>query len=150
MTVPMARFVAEAGCPATGFRARQLTDDLVRAANLVLTATREHRSAVVDLLPAAVRRTFTLREFARLLAGADLGSLPGSTALRLTSAIAYALTQRGRVQASSEDDGVVDPFGAPDSVYAESFRSIRSAVTDISRAVGSGASPVAPSALTAR
>jgi protein-tyrosine phosphatase len=139
MTDQMARLVREAGHHAADFRARQLTEDLVRSAGLVLTATREHRSVVVDLVPAAVRRTYTLREFARLLAGADLTTLPEeSAALRLGAAIPTALTQRGKVTTSRADDAVVDPYGASDHIYAQSFASIQSAVADISRALGAG------------
>lgn len=47
-----------------GHRARPLTRDLVEQAGLVLTMTRAHRRAVVDLVPAAADRTFTLREYA--------------------------------------------------------------------------------------
>ena len=43
---------------------RELTQDLVVAADLVLTATREQRSAVVTRVPTALKRTFTLGEFA--------------------------------------------------------------------------------------
>jgi protein-tyrosine phosphatase len=137
MTAPMARLVEEAGCSAAGFRARQLTEELVRSASLVLTATREHRSAVVELVPAAVRRTFTLREFARLLSGADVSTVcQESTARRLASAVPLALAQRGKRPAAAVDDAVVDPFGASDPVYADSFRSIQAAVAGISRAVG--------------
>src|SRR5688500_1096387 len=49
-----------------GFAAHRLTADQVRTADLVLTATREHRAATVRLAPQASRRSFTLREFSRL------------------------------------------------------------------------------------
>jgi protein-tyrosine phosphatase len=138
MTAPMARLVEEAGCATGGFRARQLTEGYVRSADLVLTATRDHRSAVVELLPSAVRRTFTLRELARLLTGAELSGLPaGTVAERLAAALPQAVAQRGRVQASAEDDAVVDPFRAPAHVYAHSFSSIQVAVAAIADAVGS-------------
>ncbi len=139
MTAPMARLVEEAGCAAGGFRARQLTEGLVRSADLILTATRDHRSAVVELLPSAVRRTFTLRELARLLTGAELSGLPAAPmAERLAAALPHAVAQRGRIQVSPEDDAVIDPFRAPAQVYARSFGSIQTAVAAISDQVGSG------------
>ena len=52
--------------PATG--SRRLTRDLLVHSDLILTATAAHRDAAVALLPAASRRTFTLAEFARLVA----------------------------------------------------------------------------------
>ena len=46
--------------------AQQLTQELIRGADLVLTATAEQRSDVVELLLAANRYSFTTREFAAL------------------------------------------------------------------------------------
>ncbi len=54
------------GDPA-GAAGRQLTPELIRDADLVLTATRLQRSYVVGLAPAALKRTFTLLELAVLL-----------------------------------------------------------------------------------
>ena len=39
---------------------------VIRRADLVLTATRRHRSAVVSSVPAAIGRSFTILQFARL------------------------------------------------------------------------------------
>ncbi|HEY6934477.1 MAG TPA: adenylyl-sulfate kinase, partial [Marmoricola sp.] len=55
------------GATADGFTARQLTPAMVRDADLVLTATRELRSRVLAETPSALRRTFTVLEFAALL-----------------------------------------------------------------------------------
>jgi protein-tyrosine phosphatase len=132
----MARLVQEAGYRTDAFEARQLTEDFIRCASLVLTATRDHRRVVCEHLPSAVRRTFTLREFARLVASADLTTLPaGPTAVRLATAIPYALEQRGRYHVTAEDDGVVDPYGATESLYRRSFSTIESAVTGIAQAL---------------
>lgn len=49
-----------------GFAATPLTAAVLTDHALVLTLEREHRAAVLDLAPALLRRTFTLREFARL------------------------------------------------------------------------------------
>ena len=46
--------------------ARQLDEEQVRAADLVVTMTREHRSHVIRAVPAAQRRTFTALELARI------------------------------------------------------------------------------------
>lgn len=48
------------------FRSRALTPDMVEVSGLILTATREHRSSVLAMAPTAMRRTFTLLEFAQL------------------------------------------------------------------------------------
>ena len=47
-------------------RSVQLTAPRIADTDLVLTASRAHRSAVVTTSPAAVGRTFTLQQFARL------------------------------------------------------------------------------------
>ena len=49
------------GLDGSDFRARALVDQHVADADLVLTATREHRAAAVVLHPRAASRTFTLR-----------------------------------------------------------------------------------------
>lgn len=49
-----------------GHVARPLTVGQIESADLILTAERVHRGAVVDRVPSAVRKTFTLRELAAL------------------------------------------------------------------------------------
>ena len=56
------------GAPLAG-AAREITPDLVREADLVLTMEREQRSSVVRLLPGSQARVFTVREAAALLDG---------------------------------------------------------------------------------
>lgn len=53
----------------TGHAAAQLTPALIERAALVLTATSKHRADVLRGQPAAMRRAYTLPEFARLGAG---------------------------------------------------------------------------------
>lgn len=48
------------------FRSRAITSDMVDVSRLILTATRDHRSSVLAIAPLALRRTFTLLEFAQL------------------------------------------------------------------------------------
>ena len=55
------------GARADGFASRALEAEMVDDADLILTATREHRSEVLSRHPNALRRTFTLREFAALV-----------------------------------------------------------------------------------
>ena len=94
--------------------------------------TRAQRGLVVELWPAAVRRTFTLREFARLLSWVDPSALPaGTPAERLRTAIPLAAAERGRRQSSTDEDDVVDPFRRSNAVYSDSFAQITSAVDSI-------------------
>ncbi|MEE3921705.1 hypothetical protein V2I01_36000 [Micromonospora sp. BRA006-A] len=61
---------AAAGADPAAFRTRRLRAEHLTGAALVLTATRRQRSACTSLAPAALTRTFTLRQFARLAAEA--------------------------------------------------------------------------------
>ena len=62
------------GCPmapalegrATQHRSQRLTQEMITAADLVLTAAREHGSEVLAAQPAARSRTFTIRQSGRL------------------------------------------------------------------------------------
>ncbi|MEH3077175.1 MAG: hypothetical protein PGN11_17490 [Quadrisphaera sp.] len=103
--------VRRAGCRAEGHVARHLTAVQVREASLVLTATREHRSAVVRLVPAAVRRTFTLREAGRIAAARAQDVRGADPAARLASLADVLVRSRGALAAREADqDDVVDPF----------------------------------------
>jgi len=50
-----------------GFAARQLTPKILRGVDLVLTMTSGHRGEVLQLDASLLKRTFTIREFARML-----------------------------------------------------------------------------------
>lgn len=139
----MAARLDAAGVAPEGFSARQVTEQMVRDADLVLPLTRRHRSALVGLSPAAVRRTFTLRELARLASAVDPRALPpGSAAERLAALVPLAAAQRGAHRVRPEDDDVVDPWGHDARTYARSYDQLAPAVRTIA-AVALGR-PVAP------
>jgi protein-tyrosine phosphatase len=127
-----------------GFVARQLTaHDLVEA-DAVLTMTRAQRTAVVRLLPQAMRRTFTLKEFARLCAVLDSAVLliDGGVAERLRAAVAEAAEVRGFAAApASKSDDIPDPYGAAKTQHLETAALIVEAlqpVIDLFAAAGRG------------
>lgn len=127
VAAPMAALLTASGVDAAGFRARQLQPPMLHAAGLVLTMTTAQRAAVVGRLPAVVRRTFTLREFAELARlGAGLPSQPDPAA-RLAALVAAAPRLRALRTGLREDD-VEDPYGLPADVFARSFRRIEQAV----------------------
>ena len=108
-----------------GFAPRQLTAEMVRAADLVLTATRLHRRLVVEEAPAAAGTVFALGDFAHLLvatggdgAGPGIrGEMPGLPALVRAAAARQAGPQwRSRRRADAEID-VVDPFRQGPEVF---------------------------------
>lgn len=113
-----------AGVESDDFRARQLTAPIVREADLVLTAARAHRREVVQEVPSALRRTFTLKDFADLIEGlgaADVAQADGeSLVARLADA---AVARRHLVHARSDEDAdIVDPFRRGPDVFAEMER----------------------------
>ena len=129
---PMAVLLHNSGVEDIPFEARRLSEQMLKEADLVLPLTRAQRGMVVELWPAAVRRTFTLREFARLLSWVGPSALPaGTPADRLRAAIPLAAAQRGRERTEADEDDVVDPFRLSEQVYAQSFQEISSAVDAI-------------------
>jgi protein-tyrosine phosphatase len=128
----MARLLRTTGAEVETFAARRLTENLVKDSDLVLALTRAQRSHVVDLWPPAVRRAFTVRQFARLLEQVDASALPkGTPAERLRAAMPLAVAKRSLRRTSLEDDDVVDPFRLSDEVYGASFAEIMTAVNVI-------------------
>ena len=67
--------LARLGHDATEHRARVLENHHIEQADLLLTAAREHRAAVLAMSPRALRKTFTLRELAALVDGVESESL---------------------------------------------------------------------------
>ncbi len=97
---------------------------MIRSADLVLALTRRHRTAIVELVPAAVRRTFTLRELGRLAADVDPAALPGAnatTADRLRALVPLAGRRRGLISYRPTDDDVIDPYRGDAALYRRSF-----------------------------
>lgn len=105
--------VAEHAGDPSAMVATALTADLVQDAELILTATREHRSAVVRLHRRALRTTFTVREFGRLLDGLDLSEPVG-----LPGLIRAVAGRRGRLPpVPAEADAIADPIGGGRAGY---------------------------------
>ena len=128
------RFGGEAG----PHRARQLTEALIEEADLVLTATRGHRSEVVSLLPRASRYTYTLTQFARLVAAAQAegSQLTDDSAGSLRALVEDAAAMRGFVRpAAAEDDDIEDPYRRSTEVYDRVGIAVDRAVSQITAAI---------------
>ncbi|MGI3785304.1 MAG: hypothetical protein ACRYG2_31505 [Janthinobacterium lividum] len=132
---PMAALLRGRGIESDGFRARQLEAVLLQQADLVLTLTREQRGLAVGLVPSVVRRTFTLRELARLLTDVDPETLPpGTSGERLRQALPAAAARRRYVVDPRADD-IADPYGRSDAAYRRAIAEITDAVERIGVAV---------------
>ncbi|CAJ60686.1 MULTISPECIES: arsenate reductase/protein-tyrosine-phosphatase family protein [Frankia] len=113
------------------FRTRPLTAELIGASDLVLCATRQHRSAVVALAPRALRRTFTVREFGRLTSGVRPADVPpGEPRLagEHLAAAAWRVRASGRVVPASIDD-LSDPLEGGREAFETCARLIDAALT---------------------
>ncbi|GAA2780336.1 low molecular weight phosphatase family protein [Streptomyces showdoensis] len=111
--------LADFGADYSGFVGRELLDEHVIRADLVLTATRDHRAQVISMGHSAGLRTFTLKEFTRLVRAIDPTTLPDprdghDTIDRARALVRAAAALRGWLLApSAEADEVNDPYGAP-------------------------------------
>jgi len=123
MTPEAATVVTAYGANPDGFLSTELVAPSIGAADLVLTATRSHRSDVVMLDPGALRRSFTMTEFARtssVVAGDPkaAGELPADLVERARTLVAAAARLRGTVRPSRPDeDDIPDPIGQSMEVY---------------------------------
>jgi protein-tyrosine-phosphatase len=119
MDADAAAVARDLGASTDGFSAYELTPAAVEAADLVLTATREHRAAVVRLVPGAARYAFTMAEFARLTAAVPPAGLAGLAAVeRARALVAVAGKLRGTVRPDNpDDDDIPDPVGRPVEVH---------------------------------
>lgn len=99
---------------------------------------REHRSKVAKLSPRALRRTFTLRERARiaeLVPDEDISFSNGSTNLveNMKSLVEAAAVNRGLVAGSGnpENDDVIDPYRRSEQTYKESRDQVLTALGEV-------------------
>jgi protein-tyrosine phosphatase len=112
------------------FRARQLDLSMIRGADLVLGAGPEHRAAVVECDPTALRKAFSLREFARLVGTVDPATLPRQPAERARALVEHARSRRGMLPPVDPGaDRIPDPIGLPDKAHRDAARLIDQAVT---------------------
>ena len=80
-------------------------------ADLVLTATRWHRSVVVSTVPAAVGRTFTILQFARLCDQVEPMSSADSGELGRQLIVAAKLARSSLQPVPVDQDDLPDPMG---------------------------------------
>jgi protein-tyrosine-phosphatase len=111
----------ENGVDISGHRARRLTAPMIREADLVLTMATEHRDTIVAQAAGAAGRTFTLKEFARLLDHLPPGHpMPGGADEE--QVLSAAVSAAAEVRASgavppSRDEDVADPLGLGVEAY---------------------------------
>jgi protein-tyrosine phosphatase len=124
-----------------GFAARQLTPKILRDTDIVLTMTSKHRGEVLQLDASLLKRTFTIREFARMLEAleerdaaaepadkaSDAGTLWRGLPARLASVRHLALA------ADSADNEVIDPYKRGPEVYRQMEDELAPAILTVLR-----------------
>jgi len=105
------------GASAEGFSSRPLERQLVEDADLILSATRGHRSEVVGRFPGVLRRSFTVREFASLVDGVEASSP--------TDLVHAAFRRRSE---AGDDVDLLDPFRQPPAVHRAVANQVAAAV----------------------
>ncbi|MCL2489543.1 MAG: hypothetical protein FWF36_02270 [Propionibacteriaceae bacterium] len=128
--LPMAALMTGAGLRVTGFAAHQLTPRMIEHSDLVLTMTAQHRAWVVGRVPAAVRRTFALLEFAQLARVVDVDA-QATTAERLRHVVDAVPAARAQLGSAVTDTDVPDPYGLGADAYDLAFGLIEDAVRGI-------------------
>lgn len=114
--------------------ARDLTDTDLEQSDLIVTATRDHRSQVVTRRPAALRQTFTLREFAALT---RLARIEGALD-RPAELVAWAARNRSGGPESVDID---DPFQQGPEENRRVAEQIDGATAVVARALLDAAGP---------
>ncbi|MEU8300636.1 low molecular weight phosphatase family protein [Micromonospora sp. NPDC048909] len=126
---------AETGADPTDFRTRRLAADLLAGATLVLTATRRQRSVCTSLAPAALHRTFTLRQFGRLAAAAEPPEEIAGDPLR--AAVEAAARARGRLQPAAPGmDDLRDPIGGTAADFRSCAEEIERSMRPLAALIG--------------
>ncbi|TLM72895.1 low molecular weight phosphatase family protein [Pseudarthrobacter sp. NamB4] len=132
------------------FAARQLNSKILRGVDLVLTMTAGHRGEVLQLDATLLKRTFTIREFARMLdvldqraaasAGNGLdGNYDGGGRLAANTAFWKSLPARAAgvrhlaLAGDPADNDIVDPYRRAPEVYRQMEDQLAPAIVSILR-----------------
>jgi protein-tyrosine phosphatase len=126
MTPQSADAMTKRGFTPTKHISQDLTPKLLEEADLVLTATLDHRSELARMLPKASKYSFTIDEFARLTSFLmadpefqdEFKKKPKETREQyLKRAIHEAVLLRGMVPTNLDPKDVIDPYGESIEVY---------------------------------
>ncbi len=125
-----ARALRARGISIDGWRgSRQLTPDLVDAADLILVAASMHRRHVVTVRPNALPRAFLFREFVRLRA--HVSDADAHTPDDLIDAVARMRSHT--VAAPHGADDIADPIGRRQRAFTRCCTELASGVLVITR-----------------
>ena len=128
MTPQSADAMTLRGFTPTKHISQDLTPKMLEEADLVLTATLEHRSELARMLPKASKYSFTIDEFARLTSflmadpefQVEFKKKAKETREHyLKRAMQEAVLLRGMVPTNLDPKDVIDPYGESTKVYSQ-------------------------------
>lgn len=117
------------GIDPSAFVATQLTAEKVRAAGLILTASRDHRRLVARLAPERRNVTFTLKQFVRLAQLDPVGEVRMLGDGPLEALAKLASRNRGLSSGSQDEDDIADPVNSPRRQFPAAFAAIDPAIS---------------------
>jgi protein-tyrosine phosphatase len=115
------------------FRSRIIAADVIARADLILTADRPQRTICVSTVPAAITRTFTVRQFGRLAAAVDPVGLPDAAPVqRARALVTEAHLARATFQpVAADEDDLPDPVGLPIQAFRDCVRRVSEETVDV-------------------
>lgn len=130
------------GGASASFVARRLDAAMVESADLVLGAGPRHRTSILECSPAGLGTTFAVREFARLVAAVDAGTLPADPVERAHALVDHARHGRGVAPPGPPDaDRVPDPMGGPQEAHHAAAVLLAAALESVVSTISPGRLP---------
>lgn len=123
--------IEKLGGQVSDFAARQLTLKIASSADLIVTMTRAHRDAVLELAPTKLRQTFTLSEIARLASQRNARTIEDLAVLR------------PQLDPQQMPD-ICDPIGQDAEVFLRVGRQIADLLPPVLELLRRSAGPVEP------
>jgi len=138
---PSAEIIRTYGGTPEGFAARQLTREILRESDVVLTMASSHRGEVLQLDASLLKRTFTIREFARMLSRLEEreGAVPvpvargGGAPQWRDLPIRAASVRHLALAAEPADNDVIDPYRRSQDVYDQMEDQLAPAILTVLR-----------------
>ncbi len=125
------------------FSSRELDVRMLESADLILTASTNHRAAVARLLPSALHKTLTLKQLARYAPFIqESGASPSDVTQRIPWILAAVPRARARAR-KDDDDSIADPRGKSRRQYEAAIDELDHACSMIAPLLTGGAAEVA-------
>ncbi|WP_026922403.1 arsenate reductase/protein-tyrosine-phosphatase family protein [Glycomyces arizonensis] len=126
-----ARELEDRGFEPGGHRARHIDRAQVEGSDLILVATATHREYIAERFPEAADRTFLVRQFGHIAAGASDELPDGDAVARGKALVALAAKRR----ADHPEADLSDPWGLSRAVYSEIADQLEDALEPVADAL---------------